>query len=171
MHPTTHRNHRTTPATAFELRSLNCNTGCPIIDVTPWDNFYFIRIQSVWGGFHPGLQPGPPWGSDSHVTSRPPRLWPIRGCIEGIFTGYKARGIQVSRWQGRRVCSLAAELAVWLDAKWPRGELLKCHAYLILPLVSGWLLPIWANSHLKRWVSAGPVGLAEWQKASWSGLW
>ena len=24
--------------------------------------------------------------------------------------------------------------------------------------------------HLKRWVSAGPVGLAEWQKATWSGL-
>ena len=43
--------------------------------------FYFTRIQSVWGGFHPDLQPGSPWGSDSHVTSRPPRLWPIRGCI------------------------------------------------------------------------------------------
>ena len=58
-----------------------------------------------------------PWGSDSHVTSRPPRLRPIRGYIEGIFTEYKARGIQVSRWQGRRVRSLAAELAAWLDAK------------------------------------------------------
>ena len=34
-----------------------------------------------------------------------------------IFTGYKARGTQVSRWQDRRVCSLAAELAAWLDAK------------------------------------------------------
>ena len=26
MHPTTHRHHRNTPATAFELRSLNCNS-------------------------------------------------------------------------------------------------------------------------------------------------
>ena len=26
MHPTTHRNYRNTPATAFELRSLNCNS-------------------------------------------------------------------------------------------------------------------------------------------------
>ena len=124
----------------------------------------------MWGGFHPDLQPGPPWGSNSHVTSRPPRLWPIRGRIEGIFTGCKAHGIQVSRWQGRRVCSLAAGLDAWLDAKWPRGELLKCHAYLILPLVSTGCLLAWTNSHLKRWVSARPVGLAEWQKASWSGL-
>ena len=70
-------------------------------------------------------------GSDSHVTSRPPRLRPIRGYIEGIFTEYKARGIQVSRWQGRRACSLAAELAAWLDAKWPRVVLLKCRACLL----------------------------------------
>ena len=26
MHPTTHRHHRNTPATAYELRSLNCNS-------------------------------------------------------------------------------------------------------------------------------------------------
>ena len=26
LHPTTHRHHRNTPATAYELRSLNCNS-------------------------------------------------------------------------------------------------------------------------------------------------
>ena len=159
---------------------------CTIHGATTWHHFGFSRCSRSWDilekhtyrvshnwchtlaqflfhshsvsvrGISSGLATRASMGSDSHVTSRPPRLLPIGGCIEGIFTGYKARGIQVSRWQGRRVCSLAAELAAWLDAKWPRGELLKCHAYLILPLVSVCLLP-WANSHLKILILAGPV--------------
>ena len=90
------------------------------------------------------------WGSDSHVTSRPPRFWPIRGSVEGIFLrGTRRVGSGCLDGKAGEFAHSQPSMAAWLDAKWPRGELLKCHAYLILPLVSGFLLP-WANSHLKR---------------------
>ena len=76
----------------------------------------------MWGGFHLDLQPGPPWGSDSHVTSRQPRLWQIRGCIERISRDARRAGSRCLDGKKGEFASLAAELAAWLDTKWPKGR-------------------------------------------------
>ena len=91
------------------------------------------------------------------------------GALRGFTRGTRRAGSRCL--DGKAGEFVSRSRAGWMvRCKMTQGRVNEAQCLLDLTISLRLSLTRSEQRHLKRWVSAGPVGLAEWQKASWSGL-